>query len=91
MPANENIESHLKHRVARIWAAAAARAAELEPCNRADLRAARKTSNQTDAQKVREGKAPGEGQSSRVMDIPDQESATKTPGAETPTAAEGPL
>jgi hypothetical protein len=35
MPDNENVAPHLKERVARIWAAAAARVADFKPRNRA--------------------------------------------------------
>jgi hypothetical protein len=35
MPNNETVEQHLKDRIARIWAAAAARAADFEPRSRA--------------------------------------------------------
>jgi hypothetical protein len=58
MPDNENVQLNLKDRVARIWAAAASRAADFEPRNRADAPPARTTPDQIDkAQKmVREGK-----------------------------------
>jgi hypothetical protein len=67
MPDNETVAPHLKARVARIWAAAAARAPDSEPRNRADAPDARLTPDQNDkAQKmVREGEAgamaPGDG------------------------------
>jgi hypothetical protein len=41
MPNNETVAPHLKDRVARIWAAAAARVADFEPRNRADAPVAR--------------------------------------------------
>jgi hypothetical protein len=41
MPDNRNVEPHLKDRVARIWAAAAARVADFEPRIRADAPVAR--------------------------------------------------
>jgi hypothetical protein len=43
MPDNETVAPHLKDRVARIWAAAAARVADFEPRNRATAPVARTT------------------------------------------------
>jgi hypothetical protein len=43
MPDNENVAPHLKDRVARIWAAAAARVVDFEPRNRANPPVARTT------------------------------------------------
>jgi hypothetical protein len=67
MPDNETVTPHLKDRIARIWAAAAARASDPEPRNRADAPDARPTPDQIDKEQkmVREGRsgamAPGEG------------------------------
>jgi hypothetical protein len=52
MPNNENIEQQLKDQVARIWAAAAARAADFELRNQAAARAAGTTPDQIDQAQV---------------------------------------
>jgi hypothetical protein len=46
MPNNENVEQQLKDQVARIWAAAAARAADFEP--RRDASSTGRTPDQVD-------------------------------------------
>jgi hypothetical protein len=45
MPNNKNVEQQLQSRVARIWAAAAARAADVEP-RRVDASSAGRTPDQ---------------------------------------------
>jgi hypothetical protein len=47
MPNNENVEQQLKDQVARIWAAAAARAADFNP-RRVDASSAGRTPDQVD-------------------------------------------
>jgi hypothetical protein len=47
MPNNENVEQQLKGQVARIWAAAAARAADFEP-RKVDAASAGRTPDQVD-------------------------------------------
>jgi hypothetical protein len=48
MPNNEIVEPHLRDRIGRIWAAAAARAADFELRNRAAAPGARMTPDQID-------------------------------------------